>query len=111
MTLSNKAYDRLKWIAMYFLPALATLWLTLSKVWSLPYGSEIGATISAIDLFLAAVLGISKSSYKGDGTLIVDTENEEKDVYTLELNADPSELAEKKTISFVVNAKGSKEVE
>lgn len=102
MTLSNKAYDCLKWIAQYLLPALATLWITVAKVWSLPYGAEIGATISAIDLFLGAILGISSSNYKGDGSLVVDSTNPDKELYRLELNGDPEELAEKKAITFVV---------
>lgn len=104
MALSNKAYDTLKWIAQYFLPALATLWIAMAKVWGLPYGSEIGATISAVDLFLGAVLGISSSNYKGDGTMTVNTDDPEKDIYSLELNDDPEALAGKKTITFVVKS-------
>ena len=104
MVLKNKTYDVLKWIAQYFLPAAATLWIALAKVWNLPYGSEIGATISAIDLFLGAVLGISSSNYQGDGTMKIDSTDPEKDVYNLELNGDVEELAGKKTITFnVVN--------
>ena len=72
MTLSNKWYDRLKWVALYLLPALATLWLALGKIWSLPYTAEIGATISAIDLFLATVLGVSKKNYEAENA---NTEN------------------------------------
>ena len=73
MKLNNKVYDVLKWIAMYLLPGLATLWLTLGKVWSLPYTTEIGATISAVDVFLAFILGLSKKNYQGDGTMVVNT--------------------------------------
>ena len=36
MKFKNKTYDILKKIALYVLPALATLWLTLSKVWGFP---------------------------------------------------------------------------
>lgn len=67
MKLSNKVYDVLKWIAALLLPALATLWLTLSSIWGLPYGEEIGLTISAVDLFLGAILGISSANYKREG--------------------------------------------
>jgi hypothetical protein len=102
MTLSNKKYDVLKWIAQYFLPALAALWLGLAKVWGFPYGTEIGATLSLIDVFLGAVLGISSKNYKGDGDLVINTEDPEKDVYSLELNGDISELAEKKSVTFKV---------
>lgn len=105
MVLSNTVYDKMKWVAQYLLPALATLWITLAKIWNLPYGTEIGATITGIDLFLGAVLGISSQNYKGDGVMVVDTSNEAKDLYTLELNAPAEELANKDTITFKVNKK------
>lgn len=102
MSLSNKMYDTLKWIAQYFLPALATLWIALAKVWGLPYGAEIGATISAIDLFLGAILGISSANYKGDGTMIINTTDPEKDVYTLQYDGDLNDIADKKSVTFKV---------
>jgi len=60
---NNKVYDVLKYIAQIVLPALATLYFALSKIWGLPYGIEIVGTISAIDVFLGTLLGISKASY------------------------------------------------
>lgn len=64
--MSNKLYDLLKKVALYILPALATLWLTLGKIWGLPYTTEIGATITAVDVFLGACLGISSKNYYED---------------------------------------------
>ena len=63
MKLSNETYDLLKKIALYFLPALATLWLTIGKIWGIPYTTEIGATLTAIDVFVGACLGISSKNY------------------------------------------------
>lgn len=63
MKLNNKTYDILKWIAQILLPAVGTLYFALSKVWALPYGTEVVGTITAIDAFLGAVLGISTSQY------------------------------------------------
>lgn len=63
MQMSNETYDILKKVALYILPAIATLWLTLGKIWGLPYTSEIGATITALDVFLGACLGISSKNY------------------------------------------------
>jgi len=105
MTLSNKVYDTLKWIAQYLMPALATLWITLAKIWGLPYGTEIGATVTGIDLFLGAILGISSQNYKGEGTMIVDTSDEAKDIYSLDLNVPAEELAKKDMITFKVSKK------
>lgn len=69
MSFSNKVYDRLKWVAQYLLPALATLYFALAKLWGLPYAEEVVGTISALDIFLGAMLGISSSNYAGDGTI------------------------------------------
>lgn len=62
--MSNKVYDKLKWIAMYLLPALGTLYFALAGIWGLPYGEEIVGTITATDTFLGVVLGISNAQYK-----------------------------------------------
>ncbi len=61
--MSNKLYDALKWIAMYLLPALGTLYFALSGIWGLPYGEEIVGTFTAIDTCLAVLLGISSANY------------------------------------------------
>ena len=61
--MSNKLYDILKWIAMYLLPALGTLYFTLSGIWGFPYGEQVVGTITALDTFLGVILGISKTSY------------------------------------------------
>ena len=67
--LSNKAYDTLKWIAMYLLPALGTLYFALAGIWSFPYGEEVVGTITAVDTFLGVLLGISTAQYnKVEGT-------------------------------------------
>ena len=62
-TLSDKTFDALKWIALYLLPALGTLYFALSGIWGLPYGEAIVGTITAIETFIAAILGISSANY------------------------------------------------
>ncbi len=66
MKMSNKTYDILKWIALYFLPALATLYFALAGIWNLPYGEQVMGTISALDTFLGVLLGISSAKYKSN---------------------------------------------
>jgi len=63
MTMSNKTYDTLKWVAQYLLPAISTLYAGLAKIWNLPYGVEIAGTVAAIDTFLGVMLGISTAQY------------------------------------------------
>ena len=69
IAMSNKVYDVLKWIAMYLLPALGTLYFALASIWGLPYGEQIVGTITAIDTFLGVILGISTAQYnkRADG--------------------------------------------
>lgn len=59
----NKTYDVLKVVAQIWLPAIATLYFALASIWGLPYGEQIVGTITAIDAFLGAVLGISTAQY------------------------------------------------
>lgn len=61
--LSNKAYDILQWLSYVVFPALATLVLTLGDIWGFPYAVQIGATISAVALFLGAILKVSNIKY------------------------------------------------
>ena len=67
LRLSNKTYDVLKWVALIALPASATLYAVLSATWGLPFGEQIPATITAVDTFLGALLGISTAKYNKDG--------------------------------------------
>lgn len=64
MHMNDKTYDILKWIAMYLLPAIGTLYFALAGIWGLPYGEQIVGTITAVDTFLGVILGISTAQYK-----------------------------------------------
>lgn len=61
--MSNKVYDVLKFIAQIVLPAIGTLYFALASIWGLPCGEQIVGTITAIDTFLGALLGLSSMSY------------------------------------------------
>ena len=69
MTLNNKVYDTLVWVATYLLPAIGTLYFALASIWNFPYGEQIVGTISAIDMFVGAIIGISKANYNKGGKL------------------------------------------
>lgn len=66
--MSNKTYDILKWIALVVLPALGTLYFTLSGIWGLPYGEQIVGTLMAVETFLGAILQVSNAKYKKANT-------------------------------------------
>ncbi|MBO7449052.1 MAG: phage holin [Clostridiales bacterium] len=66
MLLSNKVYDILVWVVQVILPAVGTLYFTLSQIWGLPYGEQIVGTITAVATCLGAILKISNAKYKKD---------------------------------------------
>ena len=68
MKMSNKTYDIMVWIAQIVLPALGALYAALSGIWGFPYGEEIVGTITAVDVFLGALLKISNAQYKKENT-------------------------------------------
>ena len=67
LILSDKTYSLLKWVALILLPALGTLYFALAGIWGLPFGEQIVGTITAVDTFLGAILGISTNNYKKNG--------------------------------------------
>ena len=64
MKMSNSVYDMLKFIAQIFLPAVGTLYFALAQIWGLPYAEQVVGTITAVDAFLGALLGISTMQYR-----------------------------------------------
>lgn len=63
MKLSNRTYDILKFIAQIALPAAGTLYFALANIWGFSYGEQIVGTVTAVDAFLGALLGISTAAY------------------------------------------------
>lgn len=63
MKMSNSVYDVLKFIAQILLPAIGTLYFALARIWELPLAEQVVGTITAVDAFLGALLGISTLQY------------------------------------------------
>ena len=61
--MKNRTYDILKYIAQIVIPAIGVLWFTIAQIWNISYGQEILGTITAVDCFLGAILGISTAVY------------------------------------------------
>lgn len=61
--MSNKMYDVLKWVALVVLPAVAIFYESLAGIWGLPFAEQIPATITAVDLLLGVLLGVSSATY------------------------------------------------
>lgn len=80
MKLNSNTYDVLKWIATIVLPSLAVLYGTLGKIWGLPYTEQIPLTITAIQVFMTALLGISSANYYKDEANKIVVDKDEVDL-------------------------------
>ena len=109
--LSNKAYDFWKYVAQIVLPAIGALYFALSQIWGLPYGEEVIGTITAVDIFLGAILLLSSNTYnkaidsEAGGTLMVDRSEAEPLLY-LELDTPLDTLPRQKQVVFRVKESG-----
>lgn len=63
MNLNSKTYDRLKFVALVGLPALAVLYSGLGELWGLPLTDQVVGTIILVDTFLGALLQISSNRF------------------------------------------------
>lgn len=98
--MNNQTYDILKRVAIIVIPALATFVNAVGIVWGVPYTTEATATITALGVFLGAVLGVSSSNYKPEthGNLVV---TKHDDVYA-DFAAEPANLKDGDTITLKV---------
>lgn len=63
MKISNKTYDIIKKISLLILP-LTTFVAALVEIWGIPYGSQIVATLAALDTFAGVAVTILAADYK-----------------------------------------------
>lgn len=66
LKLPDKLYDVLKWLTLIVIPAIGTLYLSLSNIWNLQFGQQISATCQATALFVGIIIGISQVKYNGE---------------------------------------------
>jgi hypothetical protein len=100
MLFTNSVYNKLKFVVQVLLPALATLYFTLSEIWNFPNTAGVMATLTGIAGFLGVLLRMSTKTFnesdhplgKFDGTIVV-TPGEEGATY--KWSADPTALTEK----------------
>jgi hypothetical protein len=96
----------LKHVAAVGLPALATLYYALAQIWHLPYADEVIATITALNTFIGAVVGVSNFQYKNSdakyaGEIQV-AETPEKKIYSIAMKGDPEELDSMSEATFKI---------
>lgn len=96
--ITGPLYNQLKFLALVLLPALGTLYFTLSGIWDLPAGEEVVGTIVAVDAFLGVILQISSTNYNSNlaqGVIDV-TSTPTGTSYILELDGDPEKILQGK---------------
>lgn len=111
---SNKAYDTLKWVALTGLPAAALLYFTLSEVWGFPAAAQVMASVTAVDVFLGTVLGISNYRYnhsdaRFDGSMVVDTRDPETDRVAFDMKRPVAELEQADSVILKVETPPAEE--
>lgn len=116
MTISNKLYDVLKFIAQILLPTLGTLYVSLATLWALPEPEKVAGTILAIDSALGIILGLQSNVYNKsgaglDGALQV-TDTPEKTQFQLAIDTPPEKLAQQdKVVLKVTNVQPTPEID
>lgn len=110
--LNNGAYDVLKFVAQIGLPAVGTLYFALADLWNLANATQVVGTITAVDVFLGVLLGLSTKAYnnsdaKYDGEIHVDEHPDGSKVANLVLKnyENPADVVDQKEVTFKV--KGS----
>lgn len=61
--MSNKTYDTLKNIAL-LLPLFSTFIMAIFKIWNIPYATEVGLTLTAINTLVAGIVQVANKIYK-----------------------------------------------
>lgn len=113
ISLSNKAYDTLRKLVEFGLPALGTFYFTLNQIWGpalFANPEKVTGTLAAIAVVGSLVLRLSRVAYANsdaahDGEVVENDDPEAEHKYLLQLNAPMDELvAGKSVISFKVQA-------
>lgn len=117
-TLSNSAYDKLKFLVTIVLPALAAAYIALSGFWGLPKVEEVAGSITVLATFLGITLGVSSKNYPNDppagapvGDFVTSVNAEGVRTVKLDLDTDPEDFIDQDLITFRLSEKNLGESE
>lgn len=68
MRISDKAYETLKWIAIYFIPSLTTFIGVVGIALSWEHTAVCTTIVGAVGAFIAGCIGMSKVAYNKEVT-------------------------------------------
>lgn len=63
MIMSKSLHDILAALGRFVLPALSVLITSLGEIWTIPYAKEIALTVTAVSVFINAVVDIDTHNY------------------------------------------------
>jgi hypothetical protein len=101
--ITGKSYDLLKFLVQSLLPILGTLYFVFAPILSLPNAEEIVGTIIVIDANLGLLLHWSQAKYNTGvmrGGILMVTETDEGETFSLVLADDPDILKTKNEVRF-----------
>ncbi len=106
--LTNTSYNLGKRLVQVILPVFASLYFVLG----LPSSEQVIGVTVVITAFLGLCLGISSNRYEKsgagyDGTLVVNTNEEGKKLFSLEIDKDPDEIEQQGSLSFKLSSSQS----
>ncbi len=70
--------------------------------WKMVLSASILAAILSLLTSVAGLPEVDKGDAKADGTIVVNTDDPTRDVYTLQYDGDINEIADKKSVTFTV---------
>lgn len=110
LMLSDGFYSFGKKFVQIYLPALSSLYFGLGNIWGFPSVEEVVGSCAVFATFLGVCLGISSHQYDQsgaahDGELVVETNDEGRKLFSLQLDGDPEEIEQKSSISFKIAKK------
>lgn len=62
--MTDKKYNILKWLATVIIPAFITMLIAIFTAWDIPHIEPITATLTAINVFIGAVVQKSSKAYQ-----------------------------------------------
>ncbi len=106
---SDKTYSAAKKLVQVILPALSSLYFGLASVWGLSNAEQVVGTLAVITTFLGVCLGISTKQYESsgaayDGQIVVTTPEIGPKLFSLQLDNNPEDIENKKSITFKVQS-------
>ena len=68
--MNEKIYKALAFCGRILLPSLSVLYAKLGDIWSLPYTEQIPLTLTALAVFLNAILQVDSNKFFNDHDII-----------------------------------------